>query len=1018
MIEKLEILGFEKEDDTSYSYKSNEGYIISVKVNERDIKKSKIDYGNKIKVHNKSTCNLSKDENIVVLECVIRLLEKGYQPQLIELEKEWRLGHKGKGRLDVLLRSPNKKAYAMIECKTWGEEYSKFRNKTLEEGDQLFSYFIQEREARGLYLYCSKFENERIEVITESIDTNTLSGSNFDEVFKSWDKTFTPKGLFTEGSDLYDAEYKNLLKGELQELDRDSGKELFNSFAEILRRHTVSDKSNAFNKIFNLFVCKIYDEDTKTDDEELDFQWKNDDTYESLLERMATLYKNGLFNYLQIDIQKEYFSSFTEFSFIDIYDELSYTKNMQILREVVELLQVYHIKYSSKHQFLGDFFENLLNTGIKQESGQFFTPIPLSRFLLKSIPIEKIIEQKINNKEINILPYIIDFACGSGHFLTEAMDEIQEHIEKIDYNRLTGRAKTMLLSLQSAFLWAGEYVYGIEKDYRLSKTTKIATFLNGDGDATIINGDGLDDFYTSSSYKGRIKSHSKSRELGLFDVVVSNPPFSVSNFKRYVEGGSNNFKLYKYLTFKSVEIECLFLERTEQLLKENGFAGIILPINILGRNNTIYRYTRKKMLIDFDIVGITELGNKTFSATTTVTVALFLKKRKKSTVLKMLKKLYEYFIEEKKDKAIEAIANTFSSQYEIDENYLWYLFIEEKELLLESLDNMSIDLLEVHDDIVLLLSYCLNFENKTVLSYAGDSTKEQVNFLGYKFSSGRSKEGIQLIKNNGKYVSSLYNVDDSADKLKINTHIKANFLNEKIEIPEKAEQFTKVVDTIDLLTKENFIINNPSQYFVSTNVNLKSNSPFGDFIDEYDVYEYPLGDLMDDEELEWINGLTYSGTDEVPYVTSKRVITASNIDLGSGRLVADQFKYLREDKSVSKEIIPQEGDIIISMHSGSLKHLGKVAYVEEDDVKGYVGGFLSIIRSKENKMLTKAIFYNLLSLRFREFILSLRDQNINTLPPNQLRKFVVKVPIKLEEFYQQAIEKEDARKELEKLLNQ
>ena len=32
-------------------------------------------------------------------------------------------------------------------------------------------------------------------------------------------------------------------------------------------------------------------------------------------------------------------------------------------------------------------------------------------------------------------------------------------------------------------LWAREYIYGIEKDYRLAKTTKISTFLNGDGDA-------------------------------------------------------------------------------------------------------------------------------------------------------------------------------------------------------------------------------------------------------------------------------------------------------------------------------------------------------------------------------------------------------------------------------------------------------------------------------------------------------------------------------------------------------
>lgn len=41
-------------------------------------------------------------ENFVVFECVNRLLEKGYRPEHIELEKEWHLGHDAKsGRADI-----------------------------------------------------------------------------------------------------------------------------------------------------------------------------------------------------------------------------------------------------------------------------------------------------------------------------------------------------------------------------------------------------------------------------------------------------------------------------------------------------------------------------------------------------------------------------------------------------------------------------------------------------------------------------------------------------------------------------------------------------------------------------------------------------------------------------------------------------------------------------------------------------------------------------------------------------
>ncbi|HAS52127.1 MAG TPA: hypothetical protein DCS21_10460, partial [Gammaproteobacteria bacterium] len=40
--------------------------------------------------------------------------------------------------------------------------------------------------------------------------------------------------------------------------------------------------------------------------------------------------------------------------------------------------------------------------------------------------------------------------------------------------------------------WARDYVWGIEKDYRLARTAKIALFLHGAGDANILHADGLE----------------------------------------------------------------------------------------------------------------------------------------------------------------------------------------------------------------------------------------------------------------------------------------------------------------------------------------------------------------------------------------------------------------------------------------------------------------------------------------------------------------------------------------------
>lgn len=51
-----------------------------------------------LKVNDKTTSNFEHPENFVVLECVCRLLEKGYRPEHIELEPRWTLGHDAKGR--------------------------------------------------------------------------------------------------------------------------------------------------------------------------------------------------------------------------------------------------------------------------------------------------------------------------------------------------------------------------------------------------------------------------------------------------------------------------------------------------------------------------------------------------------------------------------------------------------------------------------------------------------------------------------------------------------------------------------------------------------------------------------------------------------------------------------------------------------------------------------------------------------------------------------------------------------
>jgi type I restriction enzyme M protein len=115
--------------------------------------------------------------------------------------------------------------------------------------------------------------------------------SNVEELYARWNKFSKQNGIFEAWTKAYHFESKALTLGDLKEIRQEDSSFIFNRFLEILRHNAVSDKPNAFNKIFTLFLCKIKDED-KQSTEELDFQWKEgEDNSISFQKRLSDLYK-------------------------------------------------------------------------------------------------------------------------------------------------------------------------------------------------------------------------------------------------------------------------------------------------------------------------------------------------------------------------------------------------------------------------------------------------------------------------------------------------------------------------------------------------------------------------------------------------------------------------------------------------------------------------------------------------------------------------------------------------------
>jgi type I restriction enzyme M protein len=68
-------------------------------------------------------------------------------------------------------------------------------------------------------------------------------------------------------------------------------------------------------------------------------------------------------------------------------------------------------------------------------------------------------------------------------------------VNGIDESGLPQSIKKQIKSWkENQFEWAFNYIYGIEKDYRLVKTAKVSCYLHGDGLAKVIHGDGIGNF--------------------------------------------------------------------------------------------------------------------------------------------------------------------------------------------------------------------------------------------------------------------------------------------------------------------------------------------------------------------------------------------------------------------------------------------------------------------------------------------------------------------------------------------
>lgn len=879
----LDFLGFKQKQDNNIFTKTFNNTTLKVDFNAKKLiyptnTSANLSEPNGIIIHDDTTSNFSHPENFVVFECVHRLLDKGYNPTHIELEPRWNLGRDAKGgKADILVRDNERNPYLLIECKTTDSKNSEFikewrRMQT--DGGQLFSYFQQERSVKFLCLYTSDLAHQSSQESQQStlnyqnfiiptqdnnefLKENSLTGyahaTNNTELFEVWREVYKLEyaeiGIFERNINAYEAGKNALCFDDLQELSsyNDCGKTYedgkYHEFAKILRKYNISGKENAFDKLVNLFLCKIYDENHNKEILRFCYRGNASDSIESMQDRLMLLYKEAMREFLgeeityvsdeQIEMQfsdftrhkiktkhlkaqmQEFirelkFYSHSDFSFLEVHNKELFLQNGEVLKAVVKLFEKLKLTQNKTNQLLGNLFELFLQKGMKQDEGQFFTPMPICEFIIHSLPLESMLEKDTLK--------VIDYACGAGHFLNTYANIIAQMLPN-DLSPTQRRERLDALFSQ---------IHGIEKEYRLSKVAKVAAAMFSQEKINITYADALD------SAKFAHKD---------FDLLISNPPYSVKGFAETLNKAFDAYELSQKVSDKDSfnAIECFFIERANTLLRGNAKLAIVLPSSILNKGR-IYENTREILLRNFHLIAIVELGSATFGATGTNTIILFATKREtyansndsqsflnlcenitdslsfENVYLGQFLREYCAFMEYKQSDFSDFVRGELNQNLAQSPTFCEYkkAFLDssayqnllKSKIYKDSADKENLKqakfaefALEIEKD--KLLYFALNYQNEVLIIKSPSDIKEQKKFLGYEWSNRKGDEGLKELSS--PYATPLFERENPNNPHKLNTLIKNAFLQNLNKIPQELEKYAfraNLVDMIDFTRAE------------------------------------------------------------------------------------------------------------------------------------------------------------------------------------------------------------------------
>ena len=251
-------------------------------------------------------------------------------------------------------------------------------------------------------------------------------------------------------------------------------------------------------------------------------------------------------------------------------DANNYQKDGVLLRQVVNIIdEIDFTEYKERHEFgaiYESFLKDLQSAG---NAGEFYTPRAVTDFMVEV------------NKPV-LGEKIADFACGTGGFLTSALNALDKQIDN---------------SLENKQMY-NKSVHGVEKK-SLPHMLCITNMLIHDiDDPNILHDNSLEINYRDL------------RKMEAFDVILMNPPY----------GGSEkeSVKVNFPMELRSSETADLFMNVIMYRLKKNGRAAVIIPDGFLfGTDNAKFNI-KKKLFKDFNVHTVIRMPHSVFAPYTSI----------------------------------------------------------------------------------------------------------------------------------------------------------------------------------------------------------------------------------------------------------------------------------------------------------------------------------------------------------------------------------------------------------------